>query len=137
MFNGLFVWMLLQPAPAPQRFECRETHMGSEFKIVLYCADEATARRASAAAFKRIAALDAALSDYDPESELMRLCDRAGGPPVNVGEDLFSILERSLAMAEKTRGAFDPTVGPIVRLWRRARRTKELPSPELLTKARQ
>ena len=66
--------------------------MGSAFKIVLYTADEATARRASRAAFERIAALDAILSDYEPESELMRLCDRAGGPPVAVSDDLFDVL---------------------------------------------
>ena len=36
---------------------------------------------ASRAAFARIAALDAILSDYQPESELMRLCDQAGGAP--------------------------------------------------------
>ena len=30
-----------------RRFEFAETHMGSEFKIVLYSPDEATARRAS------------------------------------------------------------------------------------------
>ena len=55
------------------RFEFVETHMGSSFKIVLYSTDAATARRASRAAFDRIAALDATLSDYQPESELSRL----------------------------------------------------------------
>ncbi len=40
------------------RFEFVETHMGSSFKVLLYCADEPTARRASRAAFDRIAALD-------------------------------------------------------------------------------
>ena len=75
--------------------------MGSEFKLVLYCADAATARRASRAAFDRIAALDATLSDYEPESELMRLCDRAGGPPVPVSDDLFRVLERSQEMSER------------------------------------
>ncbi len=68
------------PATGPKlsRFEFVETHMGSPFKVVLYSADEATARRASRAAYERIAALDAALSDYNPESELMRLCEKAG-----------------------------------------------------------
>ena len=71
--------------------------MGTEFKITLYSPDEASASRASAAAFARIAALDAAFSDYNPDSELMRLCDRAGGPAVPVGEDLFDVLTRSPA----------------------------------------
>ncbi len=121
--------------PALSRFTFRETHMGSEFKLLLYCPDEATARRASRAAFDRIAALDKALSDYDPESELMRLCERAGGPPVAVSVDLFNILERSGAISARSEGAFDATVGPVVRLWRRARRTRQLPEPETLAKA--
>jgi thiamine biosynthesis lipoprotein len=121
---------------APARFEFAETHMGSEFKLVLYSADEASARSASRLAFARIASLDAALSDYQPESELMRLCDKAGGPPVPVSQDLFDILERSLLMYERSGGAFDVTIGPVVRLWRRARRERKLPDPELLAKAR-
>src|SRR4051812_3546636 len=74
------------PAAKPKlsRYEYVATHMGSPFKLVLYSADEPAARRASRAAFDRIAALDAALSDYNPDSELMRLCARAGGPPVKV-----------------------------------------------------
>jgi thiamine biosynthesis lipoprotein len=118
------------------RFEFAETHMGSEFKLVLYSNDEASARSASRLAFARIAALDATLSDYQPESELMRLCDKAGGPPVPVSQDLFDVLERSLQMYERSEGAFDVTIGPVVRLWRRARRERKLPDPELLAKAR-
>ena len=143
LFNGLFLYIVCSPSPvapvvAPplSRYEFRRTHMGSEFQLVLYCADAATARRASDAAFARIAALDAALSDYNPESELMRLCDRAGGPPVAVSADLFDVLDKALVMAERSGGAFDPTVGPVVRLWRRARRTRQLPDPDLLARAR-
>jgi thiamine biosynthesis lipoprotein len=122
--------------PAPRRFEFRRTHMGSEVKLILYTTDEATARRASEAAFARVAALDAALSDYDPESELMRLCARAGGPPVPVSDDLFLVLRKALELAGRSDGAFDPTVNPVVRLWRRARRERKLPDPEALERAR-
>ncbi len=123
-------------APDPARFEFRQTHMGSEFKIVLYTTREAEARRASDSAYARIAALDKALSDYEPESELMRLCDRAGGPPVAVSADLFACLERAQTMSDYSDGAFDATIGPVGRLWRRARRNRVLPDPEALAKAR-
>jgi FAD:protein FMN transferase len=124
------------PGARPSRHESAETHMGSEFKIVLYTADASLARSASRAAFARIAALDAALSDYRPESELMRLCARAGGPPVPVSADLFDVLARSRAMYERSGGAFDATVGPVVRLWRRARRDRKMPDADLLAQAR-
>lgn len=118
------------------RFEFIETHMGSEFKVILYSPDALTARRASRAAFDRIAALDASFSDYNPESELMRLCDRAGDLAVKVSDDLFDILRLSRAMSERSGGAFDVTVGPLVRLWRRARRDRKMPSEENLARAR-
>ncbi len=124
-----------EPGPSLARFEFDETHMGSSFHIVLYCADDATARRASRSAFARVAELDATLSDYKPESELMRLCRAAGGPPVPVGADLFRVLELSRRMYERSGGAFDVTVAPVVRLWRRARRDRKLPDPELLAEA--
>jgi FAD:protein FMN transferase len=119
----------------PRRFEAVETHMGSPFKVIFYTSDDADASRAFRAAFARIAALDSALSDYNPESELMRLCDKAGGPPVKVSDDLFDILARSKTIAERSKGAFDPTIAPVVRLWRRARRDRKLPDPVLIKDA--
>ena len=119
------------------RFEFEETHMGSPFHLVLYSTDEATARRASRAAFDRIAALNAVLSDYDPESELSRLSQAAGGPPVRVSADLFDVLERSRRMSERSGGAFDVTIAPVGRLWRRARRDGKLPDPARIAEARQ
>jgi thiamine biosynthesis lipoprotein len=110
--------------------------MGSEFKILLYTTDEATARRAWTAAFARVAVLNDVYSDYDPESELMRFCDRAGGPAVKVSDDLYHALELSLEMARRSAGAFDPTISPVGRLWRRARRDGKLPDPAKIAEAR-
>jgi thiamine biosynthesis lipoprotein len=118
------------------RYEFVESHMGSDFKIVLYSPNESIARRASRAAFDRIAHLDLTFSDYNPESELMRLCDKAGGAPVKVSDELFEVLDRSKRMFQKSGGAFDVTIGPVVRLWRRARRERKLPDPETLARAR-
>src|SRR5204863_5100341 len=53
-----------------------------------------------------------------------------------VSDELFDILQKSQRVAELSDGAFDVTVGPVVRLWRRARRTGELPDSEMLTRAR-
>ncbi len=66
----------------------------------------------------------------------MRLCDRAGGPPVQVSDDLFRNLAASLDMARRSDGAFDPTVNPLVRLWRRARRERKMPDAALLEQAK-
>ncbi len=118
-----------------KRFEFAQTHMGTRFRIVLYAPDQATAVRASSAAFDRIAKLDDTMSDYRPTSELMRLCAQGGGAPAKVSEDLFRVLAASQELARRSDGAFDATVGPVVQLWRRARRRHELPDAESLAQA--
>src|SRR5581483_5266405 len=122
-------------AAAPERYTFSEPQMGTLFKVVLYAPDAATAKKAAAAAFARVAALNRIMSDYLPDSELMRLCKQAGGPPVEVSAELFEILQQAEKFSEMTGGAFDVTVSPVVRLWRRARRTRQLPKPEELQKA--
>src|SRR5262249_49774852 len=122
--------------PALSRFTFTEPHMGTRFKIIVYASDERTANGAVKAAFQRIADLDGIMSDYRPASELMQLCKKAGGEPVRVSEDLFTVLARAQEVAKRSDGAFDVTVGPVVRLWRRARRTKEFPDAEELARAR-
>jgi thiamine biosynthesis lipoprotein len=77
------------------------------------------------------------MSDYKQTSELMRLCKKAGGDPVAVSDDLFTVLERSAAVSKLSDGAFDVTVGPLVRLWRQSRRTGQLPAADELAKAKE
>ncbi len=120
-----------------ERFQSTQIEMGVPFKIILYAADEATAKGALDAAFSRIAELNDVLSDYDTHSELSRLSHSApAAEGVPLGDDLWRVLARSQALARRTEGAFDVTVGPYVRLWRRARRQKEMPSPKRMREAR-
>lgn len=123
-------------AAAPPRHEYSEPHMGTSARLVLYAADQAQAERAARAAFARIAALDQALSDYRPDSELMRLCARAGQGAVAIGADLFRVLDAAQALSERSHGAFDATSGSLTRLWRGARRLSELPAPARIADAR-
>jgi len=124
------------PTADSHRFEFKQPHMGTLFTITLYARSEAEARKASDAASARIAALERIMTDYDPESELMQLCQKPAGVPVKVSQDLFEVLEKAQRLSALSDGAFDVTIGPAVRLWRRARRTKTLPSPEMLARAR-
>jgi thiamine biosynthesis lipoprotein len=56
--------------------------------------------------------------------------------PVKVSDDLWRVLEQSQIAAERSDGAFDITVGPFVKLWRRSRDMGELPTPERLAEAK-
>jgi thiamine biosynthesis lipoprotein len=123
--------------PALARFEFSESHMGTHFRIVIYAATARAASLASRAAFDRISRLDAIMSDYRETSELMLLCRQGPGKKVAVSEDLFRVLVKSQELAARSKGAFDVTVGSLVRLWRRARRTGELPDKQRLAQALQ
>ncbi len=117
------------------RFEFTESQMGTSARVVLYARDRARARAAADRAFARIAELDARLSDYRDDSELMRLCAQAGGPPVQVSGDLARVLDVAQEIAARTGGAFDVTIGPVSRLWRRARAAGAMPDADELAAA--
>lgn len=119
------------------RYEFDQIRMGTSFKISLYANDESVAKQAATAAYARIKQLDRIMSDYDPDSELRQLCAQAGsGREVPVSPDLQLVLAHSMMLSQRTNGAFDITVGPLVKLWRRARRKKQLPTQQALTAAR-
>ena len=109
--------------------------MGTLVRITLYASGEQAASDAFRAAFTRIRDLDGILSDYRPDSELSQITTTAVGRAVRVSEDLFTVLAASQDLAEATDGAFDITLGPIVRLWREARKTGRLPDPAALQEA--
>ncbi len=109
--------------------------MAIPVRIVLYAPSRETANRSAQAAYARTEALNAILSDYDPASEVSRLSAAAGtGKAVAVSDDLWRVLARAREISDASGGAFDITVRPVVRLWRRARRSHRF-SPEQIQEA--
>jgi len=123
------------PRPELQRYEAVEPHMGTLVRIMLYTPDEQAARDAFRAAFARIRELDGILSDYRADSELNRIARIAVGRPAPVSPDLFEVLLAAQELAQATGGAFDVTQGPVIRLWREARKTARVPDPAALQEA--
>jgi thiamine biosynthesis lipoprotein len=104
--------------------------------IKIYAANETQARHAFRAAFDRIAQIDAALSDYLPDSELNRICRDAVGRPVHASDDLFEVASAAQRLARETDGAFDITSGALTHLWREARKRQRVPDPQDIEAAR-
>src|SRR5688500_6777657 len=133
--------VLLALAVAPNvsaaqfRREFAEVHMGVATRVVLHAPDDSTARAADRAAFARVPPLVDVMSDWRPEGELRRL-ERRAGAWVPVSRELFDVLARAVDVARATDGAFDPTVAPLVALWREARRGGRLPAAAALDSAR-
>ncbi|HIQ20846.1 MAG TPA: FAD:protein FMN transferase, partial [Planctomycetes bacterium] len=124
--------------PSLHRYQFTQVAMAVPIRIILYAPNEATANRAAEAAFQRFEELDKVFSDYNPHSEARRLGNLSGqGRAVPVSCEMWEVLVRAQHLAAQTGGAFDVTVGPLVRLWRRARRQKELPPSWRLEQFRQ
>jgi thiamine biosynthesis lipoprotein len=135
---ALAALIVIPPAARPallERHEFTQIHMGMPVRLVLYAGSASAARAGAAAAFARIQALERIFSDYQPDSELSRIQGRVG-EWLPVSGELFDVLERAVELSRRTEGAFDPTVGPLVALWREARRTHQLPSPAAVAEAR-
>jgi len=108
--------------------------MGTLWRLVFFENDEARARSARTAAWDRLTELNRRLSDYLDDSELSRLARH--GRLDDPSDDLRRVLAAARSVSEATAGAFDITVGPLVRLWRAARKEKKRPAPEAVAAAR-
>jgi len=127
---------LLAANPRLKRFEYSLPRMGTMFRIEMYSADNAQASKAAEAAFARAEELEQIMSVYRADSELMRLAREGATAPFPVSSDLYDVLAKSLWTSDLSRGVFDISVGPLVDLWRGARKTGRLPDPGEIAKAR-
>lgn len=89
-------------------------HMGTLWTVE---AKGPEAERAMEEAFSEIGRLDRLLSTYRADSELSRLNRDGSQGWVAVSSETRSLVERALKVARLSDGAFDPTVGPMVKLW--------------------
>jgi len=67
----------------------------------------------------------------------MQVSARAGGEPVKVSDELFSILQTAQMISNASGGALDVTIGPLSKLWREARANRRLPTESEIEHARQ
>ena len=119
-----------------KRFEYSLPRMGTMFRIELYAVSSDQASKAAEAAFARAEELEQIMSDYRPDSELMRLAREGSAAPFPVSSDLYAVLAKSLWISQLSGGVFDVSIGPLVDLWRGARKTGRLPDRGDITKAR-
>jgi thiamine biosynthesis lipoprotein len=110
--------------------------MATRFELLLYGDDATYLRAAGEEALDEIERLEEQLSFYRASSEISDLNARAAREPVPVDPRLFRLLQRAKALSEATEGAFDVTVGPLMRCWGFIGGTGRLPDPDELAAAR-
>ena len=110
--------------------------MGSLAAIQVYHVDAALAARAMSAALDEMQRVDALLSNYRSDSELSRMNGAASKAPFRASPELYDFVKRCRRYFDETLGAFDPTLGPVVRAWGFFTPRPARPSPEEAAAAR-
>src|SRR5713226_1951078 len=110
--------------------------MGTSFEIYLYAPNRDRASELFEEAFDEIERVEAALSNYRSSSELSRINANAADAPVVTDPEVFAVLERAFDYSRQSDGAFDVTVGKLMKAWGFFRGAGRYPSSEELTRAR-
>ena len=109
--------------------------MVSDFEVILN-PGPASRLEAASAALELVERLENQMSVYRFHSELSRINGRACAGPVAVERRLFDLLCRAVQYSHETEGAFDPTSGPLVSLWRHCKKERRLPTEKEVVDAR-
>jgi len=91
--------------------------MGSTYSIAVYGDDRVQLEAAVDAAFDEVRRLDDLLSNYKPESEWSEVNREAAQRPVKVSPELFRLLQACVEYSRASEGAFDISVGPLMKVW--------------------
>jgi FAD:protein FMN transferase len=105
------------PAAPGERVERRLALMGTSFDLAIEATDRAAGLAASERVVAALEATSARLSTWGDDSELARLNRAPVGTPVALSPELAAELAAVRHWWQKTGGAFDPAVGPLVRAW--------------------
>jgi thiamine biosynthesis lipoprotein len=128
-------WWTVSARSSPHRVERSDEAMGSTFSVILHGPVESALDSAADAALNEAHRLDALLSNYRPASEWSTVNREAGGRPVRVSDELFVLLDRCLEYSRRSEGAFDITVGPLMRTWGFYKDEGSLPQPSEVSAA--
>ena len=106
--------------------------MACQFQVFLNAGQYPEDSEIAITALDEIDTVEAMLTVYRRDSEVMQLNQRAAAEPVKLSDPLAELIELSLEIYEITGGAFDITSGPLADLWSQARRSGAIPLEEAL-----
>ena len=123
------------PREPVEVIETREA-MNTLVTVRAVAVSDSAARRALDAAWKEMDEGIKHLDRHLPDSDISRINRDAGRFTIEVDPQVTSCLSAARELYDMTGGAFDPTVGPLLELWRKAQERKKLPTEEELSAAR-
>ena len=112
-----------------QRIEVTRFHMNMLVRLTAYVDDKENGLQILRNAFEEILRYEKIFSAFDRSSELSQACKDAHLSPLAVSPALFEVLSSAQSLANQSKGAFDPTIGPVLKLWRQAQLSGIPPKP--------
>ena len=104
-------------ASEPLLLEKSADAMGSTYTVQIYGTDRIAMEAAADAALDEARRLDELLSNYKPASEWSLVNRLAAEKPLQISPELFQLLSACYQYSRESDGAFDITVGPLMKLW--------------------
>ncbi len=126
----------MPPHPETVRYEGEHAAMGTVYSIAAYASPSISLENAAERAFAEIDRLDVLMSHYRPPSEICAINRGAAAGPMPVSGELFALIEEAFRISAETGGAFDVTVGPLMKAWGFFRRVGRVPSDDELAETR-
>jgi thiamine biosynthesis lipoprotein len=108
-----------QRAASPPVLRAERWLMGTQWviRIAVGGQDPEALRAAAQAAFDEVARVEAVMSEWQKESAISAVNRSAGGPPVEVPQELSDIVRRANTISALSEGAFDVTWKGMGKLW--------------------
>lgn len=106
-------------SPGPEIHRFGGPTMGSTYEVKYV--GELPVAKVRLVVEKELAQFDAAFSRWREDSEIERINRNPSTEPIPLSRRFQQVLQLALELAEATQGAFDPTVGPLSEIYRRAR----------------
>ena len=137
-FIVFFVCLVFVGDAQMSRFSFTESKMGAPFTIIFYSNDSVQAASIAKRCFVLVDSFNFIFSDYIDSSELSKLSKSAGlnSLPVSLSPAMYDILIQSKKAFDLSEGAFDITMGPLSKLWRKARRQHQFPADSTVKRIR-
>jgi FAD:protein FMN transferase len=114
------IWLVAArpyPGSSLHHYEATRLSMACVYAIEVYGPDAAALPRIVEDAFDEVDRIDRLMSHYKADSPLSRLNREAAQHPVTVDAELFDFIAEAMRYNRASGGAFDITVGPLMKAW--------------------
>jgi thiamine biosynthesis lipoprotein len=108
--------------------------MGSDFELVLLCETAESAKSMFQVAIDEIQRIENLLSEFKPDSETALINASSGTEPVQVSEEVYKLIKRSIQLSEISQGAFDISIGALKSLYQFKNADFQLPPIDVLNR---